>query len=427
MRSTIGAKGSYRCRARTNLKHYNMANTRLFLDTRTLDRTGCGTLRLALYHQNTSTTTSLGIHLKPSQWDGAQVVNHPEKKNLDLILQKRKSNVDMILFRMETDGESLPRTAKELMTKVNSVLYPDRYAPKKLTFTDIFYKVIAKKDGNTKRSYLCALKKMQDFDPHLEDRTFEELNVDWFEDFISFMGKTMTWNGERNYLRNIRTVFNYARDEGITTNYPFRKLDMSAAPTKKRCLSLEQLQTLRTMSLEPWQEEYRDMFMLMFYLIGINAVDLFTAKADQLVNGRLEYVRTKTRNSSKEQYSVKVEPEAMALIEKYRGEKYLLSPCDRYASYADYLHHMNKALGSFGKSYKSGVGYSGRAAFPNLTSYWARHSWSTLAYELGFSVDIIGQGLGHADSKHAVTMIYIKPDQRKVDEANRKVIDAVTQ
>lgn len=405
-----------------------MATTKLYLDKRTLDSAGCGTLRLMLSHQNTSTSSSLNIKLRPDEWDGVQVLCRADKKQLDAIIRKKKSDVDMALLLMETSGTPLPRTASEVMLRVHQVLEPEKYKRHGDTFLDVYRKVMAKKDGKTRACYLSAMHKMQAFDVHLEDRGFDDLDKSWFEGFIAFMSKNMSWNGQRNYLRSIRTVFNYAREEGLTIQYPFKRIDMSPAPTSKRCLSLEQIRVLRTMPLPAWQREYRDMFMLMFYLIGINAIDLFTARPDQVVNGRLEYVRSKTRNSSKEAYSIKIEPEAQELLDKYRGKDWLISPMDRYSNYTDYLHHMNAALGKLGLEYAAGKRtYGAHPAFPNLTSYWARHTWSTIAYNLGYSVDIIGQGLGHVDSRHAVTMIYIKPDQRKVDDANRHIIDAVVE
>ena len=66
-----------------------------------------------------------------------------------------------------------------------------------------------------------------------------------------------------------------------------------------------------------------------------------------------------------------------------------------------------------------------KGLFPDLSTYWSRHTWATIAYEIGIPVDIIGQALGHSDKSHSVTFIYIKEDQGKVDEANRRVIDYV--
>lgn len=56
--------------------------------------------------------------------------------------------------------------------------------------------------------------------------------------------------------------------------------------------------------------------MLIFYLIGINTKDLFSLTSKNAVNGRIEYRRAKTGRW----YSIKLEPEAMVLIERYKGK-----------------------------------------------------------------------------------------------------------
>ena len=134
------------------------------------------------------------------------------------------------------------------------------------------------------------------------------------------------------HLRNIRAVFNYAIDEGYTEMYPFRKFSIANEKTRKRNLSLSDLVLLRDYDCEPFQRKYRDIFMLMFYLIGINAIDLFNA--EKLNGNRLEYRRSKTSRL----YSIKVEPEAMQIIERYKGETHLLDIMDNYANYKDFLH-----------------------------------------------------------------------------------------
>ena len=57
-----------------------------------------------------------------------------------------------------------------------------------------------------------------------------------------------------------------------------------------------------------------------------------------------------------------------------------------------------------------------------LTSYWARHSWATIAASLDIPKDTIAHALGHGGN--TVTDIYIDFDQRKVDEANRRVLES---
>ena len=59
-----------------------------------------------------------------------------------------------------------------------------------------------------------------------------------------------------------------------------------------------------------------------------------------------------------------------------------------------------------------------------LTSYWARHSWATIASELDIANETIAEALGH-EYGNRITNIYIRKNQKKVDIANRKVLDWV--
>ena len=62
-------------------------------------------------------------------------------------------------------------------------------------------------------------------------------------------------------------------------------------------------------------------------------------------------------------------------------------------------------------------------AFPGISSYWMRHTWATIAAQLEIPKETIAAALGHGGN--SVTDIYIDFDRRKIDEANRKVIDFV--
>lgn len=155
-------------------------------------------------------------------------------------------------------------------------------------------------------------------------------------------------------------------------------------------------------------------------LIGINTVDLHRLK--NVVNGRIEYRRAKTGRL----YSIKVEPEAMEIIEKYKGKTGLLVIADRWSDHRNFRHQINKALQRIGSVQRVGKGGKKMitALFPELTTYWARHTWATIAADLDIPDAIISQALGHA-GENSTTDIYINRNQRKVDEANRRVLDWV--
>ncbi|MCR5841977.1 MAG: site-specific integrase [Bacteroidales bacterium] len=221
------------------------------------------------------------------------------------------------------------------------------------------------------------------------------------------------------HMRNIRTVFNFAIEEGYTERYPFRKYKIKTEETADRSLTAEELRLLFDYPVDPWQREYLDIFKLIFFLCGINMADL--AKMPKPKGDRIEFNRTKTGVHC----SIKIQPEAREIIERYAGKDRMLSILDRYADHKDYLRHLNHALGKIGTTFKAGCPRSGNPLFPDITSYWARVSWATIAGELDVPERTIGAALGHSKSK-SVTSIYIRTDMRKkVDDANRKVIDYV--
>ncbi len=87
---------------------------------------------------------------------------------------------------------------------------------------------------------------------------------------------------------------------------------------------------------------------------------------------------------------------------------------------------MNDNLSEIGPTVRKGLGGKKyrEPLFPELTTYWARHSWATIAHKIGISKDVISMALGHSFGCKT-TDIYIDFDRDKVDEANRKVIDYI--
>lgn len=62
--------------------------------------------------------------------------------------------------------------------------------------------------------------------------------------------------------------------------------------------------------------------------------------------------------------------------------------------------------------------------FPDISSYWARHTWATIAASIDVPIELISASLGHEYGSRT-TRIYIRYDKRKIDNANRAVLDWV--
>lgn len=244
----------------------------------------------------------------------------------------------------------------------------------------------------------------------------EDVTLKWLHDFEEFLGKTCaSANTIGLHLRNIRAAINYAIDCGHITQYVFRRVKIPKAPTKKRNLQIEALRkVIFTQGFDADLERYRDMFVLMFMMRGINFVDMCNLK--EIEDGYIEYVRAKTHKV----YRIKVEPEMQVLIDKYRGKHYLLNYLDNHKNYRSFYQMASRGLRSV-KAKLDAV--DDGITIKGLTTYWTRHSWATLAAELDIPFDTIMAGLGHGGN--TVTDIYIERDPKKVDDAVRKVLDYV--
>lgn len=396
-----------------------MATVKFYLDKRRQKKDGTYPIKLNVFH-NKQIMIATQLSASEKEWNGNEYsVRAQNYKPRNIVARGIINKAETVIFTLEQQ-EKLKSTTDKALKKLIEDAISSKVENQK-TFLYYLDEFVSKKTNQgTKSIYTTTRNKIEEYDSYC---TFESMDKSWLENFEAWMAKTMKVNAYAIHLRNIRSVFNYAIDEEYTTLYPFRRFSIKKEETRKRSLTAEQLRLLRDYPCEEYQIRYRDMFMLMFYLIGVNAADLFNAKHSALVNGRFEYKRAKTGKL----YSIKVEPEAQAIIEKYKGKDYLLNIMDEYGNYKDFLHRMGIGLKQIGETERKGLGgkKSRNPLFPDLSSYWARHTWATVAAELDVPKEVIAHALGHSWANSTTTDIYIRFDMKKVDEANRKVIDFV--
>ena len=398
-----------------------MAKTKFYLDTRGVKEGDPAPIKIVITHKNTAAQISTEVRVLPEQWDGMEVTGTKRAPTLNAYLHNRKANIDSSIYALILSGEiARLKSATDIKRRVLSDMGEE--APKEKRgplFEECFIKYGESRSAEkTRGAYNHTLKKMREFDSGLSSRTFEDIDRSWLQRFDNELMKENGRNTANLHLRNIRAVFNEALDDEVTTAYPFRKIKIKPQATKDRSLTAEQMSYIFNYQCDDWRTEYIDIFKLMFMLIGINIGDL--CLLDGIYAGRIEYDRLKTHKH----YSIKVEPEAMEIIERYRGKKQLLSILDRYKSHSDYLHHLNNALKSIGQDCEPGKKKTGKATFPGLSTYYARYSWASIAADLDIPKETIAAALGHTTMD--VTAIYIRTDmKKKIDAANRKVIDHV--
>ena len=396
-----------------------MAKLKIFLDARHVSvKTSEAALKVAVSHLSKTAYIPLEISLKPSQWDakGCKVTQHPKRKSLNDAISAKLLEYKVVLSEVAEKYDLDTLSANELRDLLVDWKNSDKIRIDDNCVMSVFGRFVEHKTGRTKNLYECTEKKIRAFLGKEADRLrFEQVNVEWLHRFNDYLAQTAPSANSRSiHMRNFRAIFNYAIDNEITTNYPFRRFKITGEPTRKRNFDVETLRAIFNADvLDSWMVRYRDLFKLTFMLIGINFVDLCNLK--DVRNGRIEYVRAKTHKL----YSIKLEPEIEAIIAKYRGDIHLLNYMDTYKDYRSF--YMNTCTGL--KAIRERLAEKNIVNIDTLTTYWARHSWATIAASLDIPKETIAAALGH--SSHTVTDIYIEFDYRKVDEANRRVLNWV--
>ena len=253
---------------------------------------------------------------------------------------------------------------------------------------------------NAIRTFLCS-----------DKMPFRQLKPEWLKRFEnSLRERGCSWNTVSTYLRTLRAVYNRAVTLRKAAYVPhlFRSVYTGTRADRQRALDNEDMKKVFT--------------RLMFLLRGLPFVDLAYLRKNDLKENVITYRRRKTGRT----LSVTLTTEAMFLLQRYMNRD-VASPYlfpilrsgegteEAYREYQLALRGFNHQLALLGEL----LGIKGR-----LSSYTARHTWATTAYYCEIHPGVISEAMGH--SSITVTETYLKPfHSKKIDDANRKIIDFV--
>ena len=238
-----------------------------------------------------------------------------------------------------------------------------------------------------------------------------------------------SYNTSSSYIRALRAVYNRAVDRGLVAGEfrLFANLKTGVTSEKKRAVTASQMQKLvhtpENRKLSPKICQAQDTLSLMILLQGMPYTDLAHLHKNDL-NGEL---LTCHRQKTGTELCVKVVPEAMVLIDRYRNYEpdspYLLnflsgtcSDKEAFEEYQGKLRELNLHLSKLPEL----CGVEG----VKVSSYTARHTWATLAKYCQVPEEIISEGLGHSSLE--VTRTYLKSfGGDELEKANRIIIDYI--
>jgi len=224
------------------------------------------------------------------------------------------------------------------------------------------------------------------------------------------------------YLRNLRSLhYEYCKVNNKPKPQCYIDFNLShlKEPNKKKALSKEDINKI--ISYQPAnnaQQLAKDVALFSFYANGINLMDIAQLTQANVVNGRIEYSRSKT----KKQYSILINEAMQTIMERYsdNNSKYLFPILKSSDKIKEEVVAYNRLINRTLKRIAAKIGITAEVSF-----YYFRHSFAQLCRNEGIPIGVISQLLGH--SSILTTQVYLSRfDNSTLDKATMGVFKDFT-
>ena len=369
---------------------------------------------------------SLGISIRATLWDFVKEKPKPNCPNKEyiqkIILDKQRELQQRML---ELNSEQKEYTTTTLLNNENTKF--------ELKTVSMFYKELIEqytredKCGN-RLIYKGSFNSLKVFTNGKLDIPFSEIDIAWLNKYEKWLRSKGNRETTISLLfRTLRSAYNKAIKAKCArkSDYPFDdyKINKFDTTTQKRAIAktdvLKFTTEVQPIGKQQYMELSKDIFVFSYLCGGINFTDIANLTNENIQNGRLHYIRQKTKKPIK----IGIPQEAMQIIEKYSKESkgYLFPILDSkiHKTALQKQNRIHKILGKVNKNLKLLAAQLGVEA--NLTTYVARHSFASVLKKSGVNIALISEALGHSDL--ATTQIYLDSfDNEQVDEAMRNLL-----
>ena len=265
--------------------------------------------------------------------------------------------------------------------------------------------------------YRSTFKSLMQFD---NDISFEKITSSYLKKYEKWMlENNHTYTTIGMYLRNLRHIINRAIADNVINEYPFSKnkevekskYSIPEANNFKKALTISDIELLINHRPEKKNEKQALDYWLFSYLCnGMNMADIANLKYKNIKENNIEFIRQKTKDTSKKINIIRVLiiPEIQEIIDDLGNtdkepENYIFpifkaefSELEKHNRLKQHIKNTNKYIRRVAKD----VGIN-----ENITTYWARHSYSTILKRSGAPIEFISEQLGHQSTQ--VTKNYL--------------------
>lgn len=252
------------------------------------------------------------------------------------------------------------------------------------------------------------------------DLPIQGVTPELIDGYIKFLRKkgTISDTSINIMLARTKVIINRAIKQRLVKYevHPFIACKIASAPVREADLTVQAFNKIRNYTTDERRLRVaRDIFLLSFYLGGINMIDMMNL---DFRKEEVEYVRTKSRNTTQgvKKICFTLPDPAKAIAAVWMNKHTGKLDFGYKFSYENFVHYVTRSL----QKLASELNIQERVIF-----YSARKSFAQYASEIGIPDGIIDYCLGHSDKSKGVIRYYTKIRQKQADMAISRVIDYV--
>ena len=389
----------------------NKATIKIMPDTRSMRKDGTHPIKLRVLYLRDHRYFGTGIAVSPEDWE--KIASRKARGQLKevqseilAIESKAQAIIDSIgaftFKRFQDAYNGIPSQETNDTTRKLRLVYD--------VFEVYVADVKAMGRAGTAASYKDAMTSFRKFADKLyfEDvtpaflRKYEQARLD--------KGNSLTTIGM--HVRALRAIFNYAIEKGIVqaTFYPFgkRKYQIPKGANVKKALvhaDVMKIANYTPQFPDLWEEQARDLWLFSYVCNGMNIKDVCNLKYKNIDVDKLVFTRQKTEHtmrSNPKSITAYLPEKALEIIERWgtkpeNPDSYVFPFYEmgmdaerKLAVSKQIIQNINKWMKYIGKE----LGINAP-----ITTYTARHTFSTVLKRSGASVEFISESLGHSDLK----------------------------
>ena len=393
-----------------------MATIKLAVLKHTKSKDGSYKIRISIGHRSEThyIVTPYSVNAL-SEFDNGIVVRVPNAHEINIKLRNLLNDYEERLERINSPEDY---TCKELRDLLKSM----RTHSSKITFKQVSeqYQKELIEDGRGSYAGMLqnSLRLFFEFtggDVFLSE--ISTITISEFERWLKRKGVSQTYISMT--LSMTRTLVNRAiRMQLVTYSvHPFTYWKRPADPERELDISVEDVRAIRDAQPRLKKQRIaRDIFMLSYYLGGINLIDLL--EIDFRGVSVLEYTRHKSRNMklSDKRISFTLQPEAKELISKWMNRNTGRLDFGYKFSYKNFLAYVTRSIKSLAKDIDI-------QDYRKVCYYTARKSFVQHGFDLGISLEVLEYCIGQSVKNNRPIFNYLKIMRKHADVAFRQILD----